>query len=105
MDQSCEARLAGSSSVTPVEPLSDYWREQANSHVIHICPARPKTRPAKSRLLWRTKGEYSVILLPWVGSGRRQFGSGTQERFAANARLLFRLLIEEASGSVNDAQE
>ena len=58
-----------------------------------------------SGLLWRTKGEPYAILSSWVASGHHQFGSGTQERFAANARLPFHLLIEEVSGSVNDAQE
>ncbi len=65
----------------------------------------PEKASGNSRLSWRTKSESCVILASWVASGHHRFGSGTQERFAANARLLFRLLIEEASGSVNDAQE
>ena len=72
-----------------------------NSHL----SGTPENASGNSRLSWRTKGEYCVILSSWAASGHHQFGSGTQERFAANARLPFRLLIEEASGSVNDAQE
>ena len=41
----------------------------------------------------------------WAANGHLQFGSDTQERFAANVRFSFRLLTDEASAFVNDAQE
>jgi hypothetical protein len=45
--------------------------------------------------------EYNFVV---AASGHHRSGNGTQERFAANARLLLLLLIEEASGSANVAR-
>ena len=42
----------------------------------------------------RTKSEYTIIISSWAASGRHQFGSGTQARFAASAKLLFHPRIE-----------
>ena len=55
-------------------------------------------------VIWRTKGEYCVILSSWAASGHHQFGSDMQERSAANARLRFLRLIVEASDFASAAQ-
>ena len=79
--------------------------EQANSHVITAIRSSRASRMPRPCLLGEQTAKSWAILSSWVASGHHQFGSGTQERSAANARLPFHLLIEEASGFVNDAQE
>ncbi len=78
--------------------------DQANSHVIHIAGTAENASPQQSPIVANKRRivRYTLVV---GGSGHHRFGSGTQGRFAANARLPFRLLIEEASGSVNGAQE
>ena len=59
---------------------------------------RPESGP------WRTKGEHYVILPSWAASGHHRFGSDMQGRSAANAKLRFLRLIEEASDFASAAQ-
>jgi hypothetical protein len=64
---------------------SHSWCEPANSYEITTRPKLPSTQLPLSYRRWRTKREGWVILVGWVASGHHRCGSGTQERFAANA--------------------
>jgi len=78
--------------------------------VVREAPEKPASRkcqikvPSGSRL-GEQKANTWTIIPSWAASGHRRYDSGMQAKFAANARLPFHPLIEEANGFASAVQE